>query len=163
MKTTVLILVPLVCTVLGFSQTVTSKFEVLILKADSLYQVKDFKSSAFAFSDAFQTPDTKITINHRYNAACSWALANYPDSAFFNLNYITSLMNYTNYGHIKSDPDLISLYNDSRWNPLLEEVLANKKKAFPSLDLITVSRLQVETVTYGTENNQKRMPDRFIF
>ena len=115
-----LILTLLICSTLGFIQTVSGQFDVLIRKADSLYQVKDFTNSAFAFSDAFKAPDAKITINHRYNAACSWALANYPDSAFFQLNYIATLMNYTNYGHIMTDPDLISLHNDNRWKPLLE-------------------------------------------
>ena len=70
-----------------FGQTTVQKYDVLIRKADSLYQAKDFKNSAFAFSDAFKATDAKITVNHRYNAACSWALANYADSAFYNLNY----------------------------------------------------------------------------
>jgi pimeloyl-ACP methyl ester carboxylesterase len=158
MKSTKLFLGLLFCSVSLSGQTVTAKYDNLIRKADSLYQVKDFKNSGFAFSDAFKMPDAEITVNHRYNAACSWALANYPDSAFFNLNYIASLMNYTNYGHIKSDPDLISLYNDARWKPLLEEVLTNKKKAFPNLELISVNGFKVETVTYGMENYQKGKP-----
>lgn len=158
MKTTTLILSLIICSAFVSGQTITAKYDNLIRKADSLYQVKDFKNSGFAFSDAFKAPDAKITINHRYNAACSWALANYPDSAFFNLNYLASLMNYTNYGHIMSDPDLISLYNDDRWKPLLEEVLSNKKKAFPNLELIPVNGFNVETVTYGMQNNQKGKP-----
>ncbi len=158
MKTTIVFLALLIYSTLLFSQTNTYKYDILIRKADSLYQVKEFKKSAFAFSDAFKAPDSKITINHRYNAACSWSLANYPDSAFFNLNYIATLMNYTNYGHIKSDPDLISLYNDNRWEPLLEAVQANKKKAFPNLALIPINGFKVEAVTYGMENNQKGKP-----
>lgn len=139
-------------------QAITPKYNVIIRTADSLYQVKDYTKSAFAFSDAFKAPDAKITINHRYNAVCSWALANYPDSAFFNLNYIVTWMNYTNLGLMKSDPDLISLHNDKRWNPLLEIVLANKKKAFPSLELIPVNGFKIEIITYGMENNQKGKP-----
>jgi len=158
MKTTTLFLALLICTASLFGQPNAGKYEVLIRKADSLYRVKDFKKSAFAFSDAFKAPDSKITINHRYNAACSWALANYPDSAFCNLNYIATLMNYTNLGSIKSDPDFKSLYSDKRWNPLLEVILANKKKAFPNLDLISVNGFKVETISYGMENNQKGKP-----
>jgi pimeloyl-ACP methyl ester carboxylesterase len=158
MKTITLFLGLLICSVSLSGQTFTRKYDYRIRKADSLYLIKDFKNSAFAFSDAFKASDSKITINHRYNAACSWALANYPDSAFFNLKYITTLMNYTNYGNIKSDPDLISLHTDSRWNPLLEEVLINKKKAFPSLELIPVNGFKIEIVTYGVENNQKGKP-----
>jgi len=158
MKTTTLFLALLICSASLSGQSNAGKYDVLIRKADSLYRVKDFKKSAFAFSDAFKAPDSKITINHRYNAACSWALANYPDSAFCNLNYIATLMNYTNLGSIKSDPDFKSLYSDKRWNPLLEVVLANKKKAFPNLDLIPVNGFKVETITYGMENNQKGKP-----
>ena len=158
MKTTALVLCLFICSSSLTGQTNAPNYESLILKADSLYQVKDFVNSAFAFSDAFKAADAKIKINHRYNAACSWALANYTDSAFYNLNYIASWMNYTSYGTVKADPDLLSLHNDNRWNPLLEKVLANKKKAFPNLDLVSVNGFKVETVTYGMENNQKGKP-----
>ena len=148
----------MMCSASLFCQTGTSRYDDLIRKADSLYQVKDFKNSSFTFSEAFKTPGARTTMSQRYNASCSWALANYPDSAFFNLNYIATLMNYTNFGHIKSDPDLTSLYNDSRWEPLLEAVQANKKKTFPNLVLIPVNGFMVEMVTYGMENNQKGKP-----
>jgi pimeloyl-ACP methyl ester carboxylesterase len=158
MKATTLFLSFLISLVSIFGQTNSSKYNILIQKADSLYQVKQYVSSAFAFSDAFKSPDARIEINHRYNAACSWALANYTDSAFYNLKYIASEMNYTNYGLIKSDPDLLSLHTDFRWNPLLETVLANKKRAFPTLDLIQVNGFKVEVITYGMESNQKGKP-----
>lgn len=158
MKTTSLFLSLLICSAFIFGQTITSEFDTFISKADSLYQVKDFTNSAIAFSDAFKVPDAKITVNHRYNAACSWALANNPDSAFFHLNYIASSMNYTNYGHIQTDPDLFSLHNDKRWKPMVELVLANKKKAFPSLELIPVNGYNIEVVTFGMENIQKGKP-----
>ena len=67
-------------------------------------------------------------------------------------------MNYTNSGHIKGDPDLISLHHDRRWNSLLESVQANRKKTFPSLELIPINGFKVEVVTYGMENNQKGKP-----
>ena len=43
-------------------------------------------------------------------------------------------------------------------NPYLKSVQANKKKAFPSLELIPVNGFNVEVVTYGMENNQKGKP-----
>ena len=67
-------------------------------------------------------------------------------------------MDYTNSGHIKSDPDLASLRNDNRWKPLLEAVQANKKKAFPNLDMMQVNGFQAEVITSGMENNQKAKP-----
>lgn len=158
MKTTSFLLGILICSLSLYGNNKYYKYDVLIQNADSLYRVKDFKNSAFVFSDAFKVPDAKISIDHRYNAACSWALANYPDSAFFQLNYITTSMNYTNYGHINSDPDLISLYKDKRWKPLLETVLKNKKKDFPGLELIPVNGFNIEMVTYGIENNKTGKP-----
>jgi len=158
MRSTILLFSFLILISPAFGQINTSKYDVLIRKADSLYQVKDFKYSAFAFSDAFKAPDAKITMNHRYNAACSYALANNPDSAFINLNYIATLMNYTNYGHIKSDPDLKSLYTDSRWKPLIAIVKANKDKAYANLDFITLNGYKVEVYTAGMKNNQINKP-----
>jgi pimeloyl-ACP methyl ester carboxylesterase len=158
MKSTLLFLALFPCAASLFCQTSTGRYDVLIRKADSLYQVKEFEKSAYAFSDAFKAPDGKITMNHRYNAACSYALANNADSAFFYLNYIATSMNYTNYGHIKADPDLKSLYTDIRWKPLIEIDKANKDKAFASLDFITVNGNKVEVYTTGMKNNQINKP-----
>ena len=158
MKITLLFLVFVILTAPVVGQIIPHKYSVLIRKADSLYQVKEYNSSALAFSAAFKAPDAKITMNHRYNAACSYALANIADSAFFYLNYISTLMNYSNYGHIKSDPDFKSLYTDSRWKPLIEIVKANKDKAFASLDFITLNGYKVEVYTAGMKNNQINKP-----
>ena len=158
MKTTTLFLGFLICAVSLFGQTITRKYDFLIRKADSLYQVKDFKNSAFAFSDAFKTPESKITINHRYNAACSWALASYPDSAFYQLDYIATKMNYTDYGHIKGDPDFKSLYIDKRWPSIIEMVKANKDKAYSNLDFITINGFKVEVLTSMMQNNKANKP-----
>ncbi|MHB9054636.1 MAG: alpha/beta fold hydrolase [Paludibacteraceae bacterium] len=158
MKTTTFLLALLISTTSLIAQKNHQKYGVLIRKADSLYQAKDYKNSALAFSDAFNAPDAKITMNHRYNAACSYALANNADSAFFYLNYIATLKNYTNYGHIKSDPDLQSLYTDSRWKPLIEIVKTNKDKAFANLDFITLNGYKVEVYTHGMKNNQINKP-----
>jgi len=158
MKTTTLFLGFVIFSVSLFGQSAPQKYPDLVRIADSLYNAKDFKNSAFTYSSAFKENGWRAKVNERYNASCSWALANYPDSAFFNLNYIAEWMNYTNSGHIKSDPDFISLHNDSRWKTLLESVQANKKKTFPNLDLIPVNGFKVEVITYGMENNQKGKP-----
>lgn len=158
MKSTTLLLALLICSSSLFGQLNARKYVSLIRDADSLYREKEFKKSAFAFSAAFKAPDSRITVNHRYNAACSWALANYPDSAFFHLNYIATLMNYTRLGSVSADTDLKSLHSDKRWNPLLGVVLANRKKVFPNLDLVSVNGFKVETVTYWMENNQSGKP-----
>lgn len=158
MKTSTFLLALLISITSIIAQNNHLKYDVLIRKADSLYQVKDYKNSALAFSNAFNSSNSKITINHRYNAACSYALANNPDSAFFNLNYIATQMNYSKYGHIKSDPDLKSLYIDSRWELLIGKVKANKDKAYAALEFVTINGYKVEVYTAGVENNQKNKP-----
>jgi pimeloyl-ACP methyl ester carboxylesterase len=157
MKTTLLLSL-LICALSIFSQTNTNKYEILIRQADSLYQVKEFKKSAYAFSDAFKVTDSRITKNHRYNAACSWALANVPDSAIYHLNYIATQMNYTDYGHIKGDPDFKSLYSDKRWQSIIELVKANKDKAYSNIDFVTVNGFKAEVLTSGMQNNKANKP-----
>ena len=158
MKTTIFLLTLLISATALLAQNNHQKYDVLIRKADSLYQVKDYKNSAHAFSDAFNAPDAEITMNHRYNAACSWALANVPDSAFYHLNYVATKMNYTDYGHITRDSDLKSLYGDKRWQALIELVKANKDEAYRKIDFITLNGFKVEVLTSGMENNQAGKP-----
>jgi len=158
MKTTIFLLVFLISTVSIFAQNGNQKYEVLIRKADSLYQIADYKKSALAFSDAFNAPDSKITMNHRYNAACSYALSNNADSAFVNLNHVASNMNYTNYGHITTDPDLKSLHTDSRWTALIKVVKSNRDKAYTSLDFIILDKHKMEVFVAGMQNNQSAKP-----
>ncbi|MBK6345127.1 MAG: hypothetical protein IPF68_04195 [Bacteroidales bacterium] len=114
MKTKMLFMIFLISTISIFGQGVSQKYPALIRIADSLYNAKDFKNSAFAFSKAFKVNGWKASSKEHYNAACSWALANEPDSAFYHLNHIATKMNYTDYGHIKVDPDFKSLYNDKK-------------------------------------------------
>jgi pimeloyl-ACP methyl ester carboxylesterase len=158
MKTTAFLLTLLISAISLLAQKNHQKYDDLIRKADSLYQVKDYKNSALTFSRAFQANDWKATSKEHYNAACSWALANVPDSAFYHLNYVATKMNYTDYGHIKGDPDFKSLYHDKRWQPLIELVKTNKDIAYSNIEFITINGFKVEVLTSGMENNQADRP-----
>lgn len=83
----------------------------------------------------------KTETKNIYNAACCLALSNYPDSAFFVLNNIATVLNYSNYKHITTDQDLISLHNDKRWKALLEIILVNKKNSEADFNKGLVSKL----------------------
>ena len=142
----------------------------LVKKADSLHNAKDFKASALTYSAAFKANGWTAISNDRYNAACSWALANNSDSSFFQLNRIATKANYINYGHITTDPDLNSLHEDLRWKPLLEIIKQNKEKAEANLNKPLVAeldsiytedqkyRLQIDEIEkkYGWESNQMK-------
>lgn len=141
-----------------FAQKTPPKYQDLIRTADSLYTVKDYKNSAIAFSKAFKSNGWKATSKEHYNAACSWSLANNPDSAFYHLNYVASKMNYTDYGHIKGDPDFKLLHADKRWLPLAELIKANKDLAYSKIDFITVKGHKIETLSAGSQNNKPDKP-----
>jgi len=158
MKTTTFLLTLLISATSLLAQKNHQKYEILIRKADSLYQVKDYKNSAFTFSKAFMVNSWNATSREHYNAACSWALANVPDSAFYHLNYVATKMNYMDYGHIKGDPDLKSLYTDERWKSLLATVKANKDEAYRNIEFITLNGFKVEVLISGMENNQAGKP-----
>lgn len=101
----------------------------LIKKADSLYNIQEYNKAANTYSKAFEMNGWKGTSSHRYNAACSWVMANVPDSAFFNLERIARLVKFNNYDHIIKDSDLVSLYSDKRWLPLIELIKQNRDSA----------------------------------
>lgn len=65
------------------------------------------------YSKAFHNNNGKGSRADFYNAACSWALVNYPDSAFRYLNLCVA-MDYSAYEHISKDKDLTSIQNVSR-------------------------------------------------
>jgi len=151
----------------GFAQD-AARYQALVKEAYSLYEKKEYKASAGRYSAAFEELGWKGQANDRHNAACSWALAGQPDSAFFNLYRIAEKMDYSNLPHITTDSDLNSLHNDARWEPLIALVNANKERLEANLDKPLVALLdsihaedqgmrrridEVET-KYGRESKQ---------
>jgi hypothetical protein len=129
MKKNIILLNLLFIVQIAICQPNPKEYDALIKKADSLYTTTDYKNSGLAYSKAFEIKDAKSNKNHHYNAACSWALSNIPDSSFVHLNIVVSKMNYINYSHITTDTDLNSLHNDLRWKSLIENIKQNKEKA----------------------------------
>lgn len=141
MKKVLLILLVCNISIILFAQKPSEAYFSLVKKADSLYNVKSYKTSAFAYSEAFKANGWKAMMDDRYNAACSWALAGYADSAFFNLERVANRANYMNYSHVKSDADLVSLHTDKRWESFLTKVKENKEKAEANLNKPLVAQL----------------------
>ncbi|CAM4386812.1 DUF6624 domain-containing protein [Flavobacterium terrigena] len=117
------------------------KYNELVNEAMSFYDSKDYHKAGEKFSEAFEVNDKKASVNARYNAACSWALANEKDLAFVQLFNIVEKGNYTNIDHITKDTDLISLYKDKRWKKVIKKVKDNKEKAEAKLDKKLVAKL----------------------
>ena len=168
MKKIIFLFVCFISTQVSFGQN--AEYYNLVKRADSLYNAKDFKTSALTYSAAFKANGWIGMPNDRYNAACSWALANNSDSSFFQLNRIATKANFMNYGHITTDPDLNSLHDDQRWKPLLEIIKQNKEKAEINLNKPLVAeldsiytedqkyRLQIDDIQkkYGWESNEMK-------
>ena len=117
------------------------KYANLINEAWRLYEAKEYLKSAQKYSEAFVAFGGKGMVNDRYNAACSWALVNQPDSSFIQLFKIAENGNYSNLGHITTDPDLNSLHEDERWPKVIEIINSNKEKAEANLDKPLVAML----------------------
>lgn len=151
MKKTLSILILVLTTNTAFGQTVPKEYFDFVKIADSLYKAKDFRKSANKYSEAFKANGWKGFSNDRYNAACSWALAMVPDSAFFQLDRIATKSDYSDYGHVTTDTDLNSLHNDNRWKPLLEKIKQNKEKEEANLNkplVATLDSIYVEDQKY---------------
>ena len=152
MKKNILILYYIIGTYFVVGQTPPKEYRELIAKGLALYQIKDYKAGAFAFSAAFKTNGWKALPDDRYNAACLWAMANYPDSAFFNLELIAKKSNFYDYDHIIIDEDLKSLHADKRWQPLLDIVKSNKEKAYAKMNKPLAQTL--DSIYYNDQHNR---------
>ncbi len=116
-----------------FSQNAPPAYMHFINLADSFYEINDFKNSALSYSEAFKTTGGKGSTYDKYNAACSWSLAGYPDSAFSLLERLANKSNFTNYEQISKDKDFSSLYSDVRWDNILIRIKQNKSKEEASI------------------------------
>lgn len=108
-----------------FVSAQTHEYNSLVKEASSLYEQKNYQKSAITYSAAFRKGGAIASPTDYYDAACSWALAGFIDSAFYYLRR----SNYTDYSHAAEDKDLMSLREDPRWDKLLALIKLNKEKA----------------------------------
>lgn len=137
----------------GYSQN-NNKYAELISQAFELYKSKVYLKSARKYMDAFSIKRSQPTMNDRYNAACSWALANKKDSSFNQLFHISNHDSYSNIKHLLSDSDLNLLHDDERWNELVKIVKINNEKAEMLLDkklIVILDSIQVEDQKYRSQ------------
>ncbi|HRH43741.1 MAG TPA: hypothetical protein PKY82_19070, partial [Pyrinomonadaceae bacterium] len=71
----------------------------------------------------------EITNSMKYNGACVFALVGDSEMALSLLNDLVTHGFYSDYGHLSTDSDLVSLHDLPGWNPLLEKVKINKQTA----------------------------------
>lgn len=119
------------------------KYSEYVKEAWSLYEAEDFKNSAAKYEEAFDQLEGKAYPNDRYNAACSYALANDLENSFYHLIYLAEnqKIKYRNYNHITTDSDLESLHTNKRWEKLTAIVKANKDEYEKDFDKPLVAQL----------------------
>lgn len=166
-KATFLTIIGILIINFSFGQS-EEKYSELIDEAGKLYEGKEYLKSGQKYSEAFVSNGNKGSLEDRYNAACSWALANQPDSSFIQLFKIAEIGNFTNIEHIKTDSDLDALHADERWNKVIAIVISNKEKAEANFDMPLVAildaifqedqkyRIQIEEIEkqFGRESNE---------
>ena len=109
------------------------KYYQLVGEASQLYDSGEYLKSGQKYSEAFLAQGNQGTMDDRYNAACSWALAGEKDSSFIQLFKIAN-GNFKEYNYLLADTDFNSLHQDPRWEEVLEIVKTNKEKAGANLD-----------------------------
>ena len=133
-KPVLLIVISLICSCNYIFCQHSNAYYILVSEAYKLYESKDYLNSGLKYAEAFKADGNKGYLNDRYNAACSWSLANRPDSSFAQLYIIARKGKFTDYDHLLADTDLANLYADERWKEIKEIVLANKAKAEVNFD-----------------------------
>lgn len=132
-------------------------YSAYVEEAWQLYEAAKFEEAAEKYEEAFDQIEGKAQPNDRYNAACSYALANNADKAFYHLFYLADNpdVKYRNYQHITNDPDLKSLYGDERWEKLMLTIKENKDEYEKDLDMPLVNML--DTVYQEDQQYRKQI------
>lgn len=109
-------------------------YSKLLEEAQQLFDSSEYLKAGMKYFEAFRANGNKGALEERYNSACAWALANYPDSSFVQLFKIVIKGKYTNLEQFTKDTDLNPLHSDKRWNELLEIIKENKINLDKTLD-----------------------------
>ncbi len=100
--------------------------DALYKKGDSLYNVRDFKHSAIAYSIAIKMQGKEADVSNIWRASSRWARANEPDSVFYFLNLLTKspTVSQGDANGMEADNDFKSVRTDNRWRPAMDKILA---------------------------------------
>ncbi len=165
MKKISLLLLLLVSTYLLSGQD-QSNYKKYIKIADSLYQAKDYLASARAYDRGFLELNGKAYANDRYNAACSYSLAEKVDSSFYHLFYLLEKQGdylYNSYTHVmKVDQDLANLRKDDRWKEFKQKLDSLKTEKEKDLDMELVNQLDsIYEKDQGIRNTYFEMSEKY--
>ena len=118
------------------------KYAASVKEAYDLYEKEEWKASAMKFKEGFDAIGGKAYTNDRYNAACSYSLAENSERSFYHLFRLANDSKYSNLAHISADTDLDFLHDDAKWNELIAIVKMNKYEEEKDLDKPLVAQLE---------------------
>jgi hypothetical protein len=96
-------------------------------RAYKYFEDKKYLQSALSYDTLFKSFKGQGLRSDKYNAACSWALAENTSKAFSYLNKAIIIDKWANLSHILTDTDLNALHSDKRWQTLINKVKSNKE------------------------------------
>lgn len=116
-------------------------------QADSLLAIKQYRQAAHLYSQAFASFGNKGYVNHRYNAACAYAMSNMPDSALDCLTRIVRKAMYGDYLQFKSEKQFKPLHKTPQWKFLADTLSSiNKQNELLGKAFITIKNNRKDSV-----------------
>ena len=112
----------------GFGQRPGNQYYRLLAQAQSFYQDKDYLKSAKIYTEIFNNCKLNMQTNDYYDAACSYALSNLPDSGMRYLSYAVNEKKFSDFDHLQSDSDLITLHDVTGWVNIIENAKYNQQQ-----------------------------------
>lgn len=106
---------------LSFSQSNPNQYYRIKREVDLLFSAKAYKEAAEKLNYAIRLTGQQATNEDRIYSATSWALANEPDSAFYQLDAVANSGKYVNFD-ITGSPSFRSLHNDKRWQTFVDRI-----------------------------------------
>lgn len=156
MKNIILSIVFFVLTISTFGQVkfkTDEKYLKHASRAFKYYNNKKYLQSALSYDTLFKNFKGQGLRSDKYNAACSWALAENASKAFSYLNKAINIDKWADLSHILTDTDLKSLHSDKRWQTLIEKVKSNKETEEAKLNKPLVALL--DTIYKEDQNDRK--------
>ncbi len=112
---------------LAFAQK--SKYDSLMIYAQSNYVNGEYQKSSQYFMDAFKIGGHKATPKERFTAAKVYAQSGQVDSSFALIYYLIENTQLLNEDNLKKEKKLDPLHADKRW----EQLLSDLKPKYPDL------------------------------
>ena len=145
-----------ICCCLMIQHTHSQSTSRFYKKADSLYNAKDYKNAAVAYSEGIRLEGDAARAGTYWRTACGWSLAGNADSTFYYLSFIekSNIVTVQDSKEIENDEDFDPVKSDKRWQPAMNAILSNAfsntnmlseavrsgKRIYPSRDKYVIAR-----------------------